>query len=136
MNTEPSIFTRIINREIPAVIIYEDDVCICILDIFPGIRGQSLVIPKLQESYIFHLDNETYHHLFMVAKKIALASDVALQTERTCLVVEGFEVPHVHIKIYPMPKENHHLSQALSSPTEATNAELEATGKIIMAALS
>ncbi len=122
MTTEsPSIFTRIINREIPAHVIYEDEYCICILDKFPGIHGQSVVIPKQQVSYAFNLDDETYLHLFTVAKKIAQASDRAFSTERTCLVVEGFEVPHVHIKIYPMPKTDHNLSRALTSSTEASD---------------
>ncbi len=121
---QPSIFTRIINREIPAHIVYEDEYCICILDKFPGIHGQSLVIPKQEVSYVFDLDNETYLHLFAVAKKIAQASDRAFSAERTCLVIEGFEVPHVHIKIYPMPTTDHNLSRALISSTEAPDETL------------
>ncbi len=135
MSTEPSIFTRIINREIPAHIIYEDPVCICILDKFPGITGQSLVIPKLPTSYVFDLDDSTYQHIFMVAKKVAKASDQVFDTERTCLVVEGFEVPHVHIKIYPMPKDNHQLGLALTTTTEADDAQLHNIAQTLTAAL-
>jgi histidine triad (HIT) family protein len=130
MTTEPSsIFTKIINREIPAHIVYEDDVCIVILDKFPGINGQSLVIPKLQVSYIFDLDDTIYQHVLIVAKKIAVALDAVFNTERTCLVIEGFEVPHVHIKLYPMQSHTPSLSHILVSTAEASNEDLERIAK-------
>jgi histidine triad (HIT) family protein len=97
-----TIFTKIINREIPGHFLYEDDTCVAILDKFPSVRGQSLVIPRDSIDYAFAIDDPTYQHLFGVAKRIAGALDTALQTERTCLVVEGFEVPHAHLKLYPM----------------------------------
>ncbi len=122
---EASIFTRIINREIPAHIVYEDDACIVILDKFPGIRGQSLVIPKQQATYIFDLDDSSYEHILMVSKKIAQALDTAFMTERTCLVIEGFEVPHVHIKLYPMLSTTPNLSHILVTTSEASDTELQ-----------
>jgi len=97
-----TIFTKIINREIPGQFIYEDEKCVVIMDKFPVVEGQSMVISKAEVDYVFNLDNDTYAHMFAIAKKIAQATDAALGTERTCLVVEGFEVPHVHIKLYPI----------------------------------
>lgn len=105
MEQEKSVFTRIIEREIPAHIIYEDDICIVILDAFPAVDGQTLVIPKTPVDYIFNLDNEIYTHIWTVAARVARSLDTALAAARTCVVVEGFEVPHVHIKLYPLPSE-------------------------------
>ncbi|MFT5037376.1 MAG: histidine triad (HIT) family protein, partial [Candidatus Azotimanducaceae bacterium] len=115
-----SIFTKIINREIPAHFLYEDEHCVAILDKFPAVKGQSLVIPKKHVDYAFDLDDETYLHLFKTAKRIAKASDKALAAERTCLVVEGFDVPHVHIKIYPMQDTKIALGSIMPEGQEAT----------------
>ena len=95
------IFCRIIRGEIPSVKLYEDDYCIVILDKFPATKGQSLVISKEHKDYIFNLDEETYNHLFEVAKNISKTIDNSLNTVRTCLIVEGFEVPHAHIRLHP-----------------------------------
>ncbi len=97
-----SIFTKIIKRELPAEIIYEDDVVIAILNIFPNTPGETLVIPKIQISYFADLDDETYTHLMRVVKKLSKTLDKAFSTKRTCIVIEGFEVPHVHVRLYPV----------------------------------
>ncbi len=122
-----SIFTKIINREIPGQFIYEDDLCVAILDKFPSVEGQSLVILKRELDYAFDMTDEEYTHVFMVAKKIAKASDKALGTQRTCLVVEGFEVPHVHAKLYPIKNanENSSLNALTSNFEEAEDSALE-----------
>ena len=110
---EPSIFTKIIQGEVPAHYIYEDDRCIVILDAFPAVPGQALVIPREQVDYFVNLDDDTFTHLSLVAKRVAAAADRVFTTARTCLVIEGFEVPHVHIKIYPMTTTNTPLGQLL-----------------------
>lgn len=130
-----SIFSKIITREIPAVFLYEDELCVSILDKFPGVEGQSLVIPKKEVDYVFDLEPELYTHIFAVAQKIARASDKALLAERTCLVIEGFEIPHVHIKLYPMKKENQNLSRTLRETKEADDDELKRIATKITAAL-
>lgn len=130
-----SIFAKIIAREIPGHFIYEDDHCVAILDKFPVVKGQSLVIPKHQIDYAFDLDDDTYSHLFMVAKKVAKASDKALDAKRTCLVVEGFDVPHVHIKIYPMQDTGTSLGESLIMGSEASDEELSIVATQIRAAL-
>lgn len=130
-----SIFTKIINREVPAHFLFEDDVCVAIMDRFPAVKGQTMVIPKKEISYAFDLDDDTYLHLFKVAKRIATASDKALGAERTCLVVEGFEVPHVHIKIFPMASTEKALGIVMHETKEATDEELALIATQIQAAL-
>ena len=128
-----SVFTKIINRELPGHFLYEDDVCIAILDVFPTCKGQSLVIPKEEVDYVFDLDDATYNHIFGVAKKISQAIDKALAPDRTCLVVEGTEVPHVHIKIYPITGKR--LQPFVEMGEQADPEELKVVATQIQAAL-
>lgn len=130
-----SIFTKIINREIPGHFIYEDEFCVAILDKFPAVKGQSLVIPKKDIDYAFDLDDDSYIHLFKIAKTIAKASDKALNAVRTCLVVEGFDVPHVHIKIYPMQDTEKALGAIMPHGQEASDEDLAIVATQIIAAL-
>lgn len=99
---EDSIFTKIINRELPGEILYEDDVVIALLNKFPNIDGETLVITKQQIPYAFDLDETTYAHLMKATKMMALALDTTFDTKRTCVVIEGFDVPHVHVRLYPV----------------------------------
>jgi histidine triad (HIT) family protein len=133
--TMSSIFTKIINREIPGHFIYEDEFCVAIMDKFPAVKGQSLVIPKKDIDYAFDLDDDSYIHLFKIAKKIAKASDRALGAARTCLVVEGFDVPHVHVKIYPMQDTEKALGAIMHEGAEASDEELSLVATQITAAL-
>lgn len=130
-----SIFTKIIKREIPAHFVYEDDHCVVILDKFPAVKGQSLVIPKKEIDYAFDLDDDTYLHLFQVAKRVGRACDRALDAQRTCLVVEGFDVPHVHIKIYPMQDTKTALGAIMPAGVEASDEELAVVATQIQAAI-
>ena len=130
-----SIFTKIINREIPGHFIYEDEFCVAILDKFPAVKGQALIIPKKDIDYAFDLDDETYLHLFQIAKKVGKACDKALGAERTCLVVEGFDVPHVHIKIYPMQDTQKALGAIMPEGKEASDEELAIVATQIQAAM-
>ena len=102
---EDSVFTKIIKRELPAEIIYEDDKVIVIPDRFPSMEGQLVVITKEQEPYAFALPDDTYNHLLAITKKMSTALDTAFKTQRTCAVIEGFDVPHVHVRLYPCQKE-------------------------------
>ncbi len=130
-----SIFTRIIKKEILGHFVYEDDVCVAIMDAFPCIPGQTLVIPKVEVDYIFKLNEQTYDHLWKIAKRIAMALDNTFDTERTCVVVEGFEVPHVHIKLYPMPYKHPPLGSIISQGKKASDAELEEMALRVKSAL-
>lgn len=96
-----SIFTKIIKREIPAEIIFEDEYAIVIPDKFPSMPGQLLVVSKRQVSYVFDLSDTEYTALMLTTKKAAAALDTTFKTLRTCVIIEGFEVPHVHVRLYP-----------------------------------
>ena len=130
-----TIFTKIIKREIPAHFLYEDEYCVAILDKFPTVKGQSLVIPKEEIDYAFDLNDDTYLHLFKTAKKIGKALDKALGAVRTCLVVEGFDVPHVHIKIYPLTDADRPLGTKIALGKEASDEELAIVATQITAAI-
>ena len=122
-----TIFTKIIKREIPAEIIFEDEHTIVIPDKFPSMHGQVLVISKRQVPYIFDLEDTEYVALMNTTKRIAKALDAAFNTVRTAVIVEGFEVPHVHVRLYPCPSE----TMTLLPRNEASDSDLkEITEKI------
>ncbi len=97
-----SIFTRIINREIPAHIVAENDQYLAFLDIMPLTKGHTLVIPKKEVDYIFDLDDQTLSGLHLFAKSVALALGKAIPCQRIGVAVLGMEVPHAHIHLVPM----------------------------------
>lgn len=97
-----SIFTRIINGEIPCYKIAEDEHCFAFLDISPLSKGHTLVVPKKEVDYLFDLDQETYQHLMNFSKKVALAIDAAVPCLRVGVAVIGLEVPHAHIHLIPL----------------------------------
>ncbi|MGY6522741.1 MAG: HIT family protein [Mongoliitalea sp.] len=97
-----SIFTKIINREIPAHIVAEDAEYIAFLDIMPLSRGHVLVVPKVEVDYIFDLDDTTLAGLHVFAKKVAKAIDKTIPCTRVGVAVVGLEVPHVHVHLVPL----------------------------------
>jgi len=98
----PTIFTKIINREIPGHIIAEDERFIAFLDIMPLVMGHVLVVPKQEVDYIFDLDDETLAGLYVFAKKIAVAQKKVIACKRVGIAVIGLEVPHAHVHLVPM----------------------------------
>lgn len=127
-----SIFTKILKREIPAHFIYEDEHTFVIPDKFPSMPGQLVVVTKRQAPYIFDLTDPEYTALMATTKKVAKALDTALGTVRTCSIVEGFEVPHVHIRLYPCLED----TLTLEPRQEASDADLEALATKVRTALS
>lgn len=97
-----SIFTRIINREIPGHIIAEDDKYIAFLDVMPLVHGHTLIVPKQEIDYIFDMDDETLAGLHIFAKKVAKAIKKAVPCKRIGIAVIGLEVPHTHVHLVPM----------------------------------
>ena len=97
-----SIFTRIINREIPGYIVAEDEQCIAFLDINPLVLGHTLVVPKKEVDYIYDLDDSTLARLNLFAKKVAIAIEKSVSCKRIGVAVIGLEVPHTHIHLVPM----------------------------------
>jgi histidine triad (HIT) family protein len=98
----PSVFTRIIKREIPGHIVAEDENCIAFLDVMPLVRGHVLVVPKQEIDYIFDLDDKTLAALHVFSKTVAHAIKKAIPCKRIGVAVIGLEVPHVHIHLVPM----------------------------------
>lgn len=99
---EASIFTKIVNGEIPAYKIAEDDRYLAFLDVFPTTKGHTLVIPKQQIDYLFDLDDELYLGLMAFAKKVAAAVEKAVPCKRVGVAVVGLEVPHAHVHLIPL----------------------------------
>lgn len=99
---ELSIFTKIINKEIPSYIIEENDDFIAFLDVFPLAKGHVLVVPKQQVDYIFDLDETTYNGLWDFAQKVAKKLKKAVPCKRVGIAVIGLEVPHAHIHLIPL----------------------------------
>jgi histidine triad (HIT) family protein len=98
----PSIFTKIVNREIPAHIVAETNDYLAFLDINPLAEGHTLVIPKKEVDYLFDLDDETYTGLQIFAKIIAKGIEKAISCARIGVTVIGLEVPHAHIHLIPI----------------------------------
>lgn len=97
-----SIYTRIIDGEIPGRFIWEDDVCVSFLDIRPLARGHALVVPRQEIDQWTDLDVATAAHLVEVAHAIGNAQKTLLSPARIGLMIAGFEVPHVHVHVVPM----------------------------------
>ena len=100
-----SIFSRIVNGEIPSYKVAEDENYFAFLDIFPVAKGHTLVIPKKEVDYLFELDNETYIGLQLFAKKVAVGLKKAIPCQKVGVLVLGLEVPHAHIHLVPMQTE-------------------------------
>ena len=97
-----TIFTRIINGEIPCYKIAEDDRYFAFLDINPLREGHTLVVPKQETDYIFDLNDDNLAGLILYSKKIASAIKAAIPCNRIGVAILGLEVPHAHIHLVPM----------------------------------
>ena len=97
-----SVFTKIVNGEISAYKVAEDQDHLAFLDIFPIAKGHVLVIPKKQIDYIFDMDPKNYTALWKFAKKVAKAIDKVIKSKRIGVAVIGLEVAHAHIHLVPI----------------------------------
>lgn len=97
-----SIFTRIINREIPGFIVAEDHHHIAFLDVNPVAKGHVLVVPKKEVDYIFDLEQTEYEALWSFASRVAKGLKLAIPCEKIGVSVIGLEVPHAHIHLVPL----------------------------------
>ena len=100
-----SIFTRIINGDIPCYKVAEDDRFIAFLDVRPLKPGHTLVVPKQEVDYIFDLDEKTLADMMVFTRKIALAMKEVIDCRRIGVAVLGLEVPHAHIHLIPLTRE-------------------------------
>jgi histidine triad (HIT) family protein len=125
MNT---IFTKIIKGEIPSYKIAETNTHIAFLDIHPIVAGHTLVVPKKEIDYLFDLPDSLLADTMLFAKKVARAIDQSLKPIRTGIIVEGLEVPHAHIHLIPIYKEDQNVSLRNNvNITKEKMAEIAAT---------
>ncbi|WP_432672110.1 HIT family protein [Flavobacterium sp. SM2513] len=97
-----SIFSKIINGEIPAYKIAEDDKFLAFLDVNPNAKGHTLCIPKQEINKIFDMEEDLYLELMQFSRKIAIALEKAVDCKRVGMAVVGLEVPHVHVHLIPL----------------------------------
>lgn len=122
-----SIFTKIINGELPSYKIAEDDKCYAFLDISPLAEGHTLVVPKQEVDYIFDINDELYTHLHLFAKKVAKAIKQAVPCEKVGMAVIGLDVRHAHIHLVPLKAvgDLNFAKEKLSLPAEQMKAIAE-----------
>lgn len=97
-----TLFSKIINREIPGYIVAEDDKHIAFLDVYPLVLGHTLVVPKKETDYIFDMDSNELADLMVFAQKVAKAMKTVVPCKRIGVSVIGLEVPHTHIHLVPI----------------------------------
>lgn len=97
-----TIFTKIINGDIPCYKVAEDDKHIAFLDINPNAKGHTLCVPKDEENKVFDLDATAYADLMAFSRKVAIALEKAVPCKRVGMAVIGLEVAHVHVHLIPL----------------------------------
>lgn len=124
-----SVFTKIINREIPAHIVAENERFIAFLDVHPLVKGHTLVVPKKEVDYIFDLPDQDLADLHVFAKKVAAGIKAAVPCRRIGVAVIGLEVPHTHVHLVPLNQMNDiNFSSEKLNPAKT---ELEQTAESI-----
>ncbi len=125
----PSIFSRIINGEIPCYKVAEDEAFFAFLDINPLARGHTLVVSKKEIDYYFDLDDDLFTEMNLFAKKVARAIEKSVDCERVGVAVIGMEVAHAHIHLIPLKNEGD-LNFA-NPKVELSKEEFEEIARII-----
>lgn len=127
-----SIFTKIVNGEIPAYKIAEDENYLAFLDVNPNAKGHTLCIPKQEIDKIFDMDDELYLGLMKFSKKIAIALEKTVPCKRVGVAVVGLEVPHTHVHLIPL---NHMDEMRFINKVSLSKEEFEALAKDIQSNL-
>ncbi|UNY99509.1 HIT family protein [Zhouia spongiae] len=127
-----TIFTKIINGEIPCHKVAEDEKFLAFLDINPNAKGHTLCIPKKEVDKIFDLDEETYIELMAFSRKVAKAIEKVIDCKRVGMTVIGLEVPHVHVHLIPLNEMKNATFQdkASMSPDEFVRTASEISAAI------
>ena len=129
----PTLFSKIIAREIPAHIIWEDERYLAFLDIRPLQPGHTLVIPKQEIDSPFDLEDEAYCALMLAAKRLVNPIKEAMGSKKVGFVIEGLEIPHAHIKLVPISEAG---DLAQNNAREMSQEELAAVAERIRAELN
>ena len=119
-----TIFTKILNGEIPSYKVAEDENFFAFLDINPNAKGHTLCIPKKEVNKIFDLDEDTYMGLMAFSRKVAKALEKTVACKRVGIAVVGLEVPHVHVHLIPLNEMKEMTFQHKVSVTESEFKEL------------
>ncbi|WP_166920785.1 HIT family protein [Flavobacterium poyangense] len=127
-----SIFVKIVNGEIPAYKIAEDDNYLAFLDVNPNAKGHTLCIPKQEIDKIFDMEDELYLGLMKFSKKIAIALEKTVPCKRVGMAVVGLEVPHAHVHLIPL---NEMDEMRFQNKVSLSKEEFEALAKSIQANL-
>ena len=115
-----SIFTKIIQGDIPSYKVAENDLYFAFLDISPNSKGHTLVVPNKEDNRLFHLSEDEYLNLMRFSYKVAKAIERAVPCERVGMSVIGLEVPHIHVHLIPL----HTMADANFSKKEELTPEL------------
>lgn len=124
-----TIFTKIIQGEIPCHKVAENDSHIAFLDINPIAKGHTLVVPKRETDYLFDLPDDLLADTLIFAKRVAQAIDLALDPLRTGIIVEGLEVPHAHVHLVPIYHEGQNLS--LRNKVQISEEEMKKIANLV-----
>ena len=127
-----TIFTKIVNGEIPAYKIAEDENYLAFLDVNPNAKGHTLCIPKQEIDKIFDMDEELYLGLMKFSKKVAAALEKTVPCKRIGTAVVGLEVPHAHVHLIPL---NHMDEMRFIDKVSLSKEEFEALAKDIQSNL-
>jgi diadenosine tetraphosphate (Ap4A) HIT family hydrolase len=129
----PTLFTRIIEGEIPGTFVWSDDLCVAFLTIAPLREGHTLVVPRAEVDHWLDCPPELRCHLMGVASMIGAAIDDEWDPKKVALMIVGLEVPHLHIHLVPIWDEIQDLNFARARP--ADRADLESAAGRLTAAL-
>ncbi|ADP79858.1 HIT family protein [Pseudofrankia inefficax] len=130
----PTIFTRIINRELPGRFVFEDEHTVAFLTIAPIRPGHTLVVPRLEIDHWIDLPDEAQRDLWSVAAKVGRAIQESFQPRRVAAIIAGLEVPHTHVHLIPIESEKQ-LDFSLADPN-ASSDQLDEVAERIRTALA
>lgn len=128
-----SVFTRIIEGDLPGLFVYRDDRCVAFLSINPLRAGHVLVVPRVEVDHWIDLDADEWRHLTQVAQRVGVALQHAYQPSRVGMMLAGLEVPHVHIHVVPID-DVHDLDFGNADP-DPDPADLDTAADTVRAAI-
>jgi len=127
-----TIFTKIVNGEIPCYKIVEDENYLAFLDVNPNAKGHTLCIPKVEVNKLFDMEEDSYLGLMQFARKVAIALEKTVSCKRIGMAVVGLEVPHAHVHLIPL---NEMDEMRFQNKVKLAPEEFEALAKGIQANL-